>query len=131
MAAGKLTLACDGAVRDILCRAIRDYAFAAYPEGGSDCAQVARYTLLELAGQIEAGIGSELSTLVISRRPRAMIRAAVQFHYDRIDAQHADGLTSLHRRALFDALLRETPATRASLEAAVFADRTARCKPVS
>ena len=131
MAAGKLNLTCDGAVRDILCGAIRDYACAAYPEGGSDCAQVARYTLLELAGQIEAGIGSELSTLAISRRPRAMIRAAVQYHYDRVDAQHTDGSLSLHQRALFESLLREIPVTRDSLEAAVVADRAARRKPLS
>ena len=49
MAAKKITLQCDVPVRDIVCSAIRDYARAAYPEGGSECAQVARYTLLELA----------------------------------------------------------------------------------
>jgi len=124
MAAGKITLACDGVVGDILCRAVREYARAAYPAGGSDCAQVARYTLLELARQIEAGIGSELSTLEISKRPRAMIRAAVQYYFDRADAQCETG--SRHRRALFDELLREKPVTRERLETAAVADRAAR-----
>jgi len=123
MAAAKLTLACDGAVRDILYLAIRDYARAAYPQGGSDCAQVACYTLLELANQIEAGIADELSGLEISKRPRAMIRAAVQYHFDRVDAEH--GGVSLRQRALFDELLREIPVTRDRLEAAVAADYTA------
>jgi len=123
MVAVKLALACDGAVRDILCLAIRDYARAAYPQGGSDCAQVARYTLLELADEIEAGIAGELSTIQISRRPRAMIRAAVQYHFDRVDAKQ--GGTSARQRALFDELLREIPVTRDRLETAIAADQTA------
>jgi hypothetical protein len=123
MAAAKLTLACDGAVRGILSLAIRDYACAAYPQGGSDCAQVARYTLLELANQIEGGIAGDLSTLRISKRPLAMIRAAVQYHFDRMDAEQ--GGKSAHQRALFDELLREIPVTRDRLEAAVAADYTA------
>jgi len=121
MAAAKLSLACDGVIRDILCGALRDYARAAYPPGGSDCAQVARYTLLELAAQIDAGIEDELSTCVISTRPRAMIRAAVQYHFDRADAEHDS--TSARQRALFDDLLREIPVTRDRLEAALAADR--------
>jgi len=56
MASRLLTLRCDVAIRDLLCRAIREYAHAAYPEGGSDCAQVARYTLLEAASAIDAAI---------------------------------------------------------------------------
>jgi hypothetical protein len=52
----KIKLCCDVTVRDVLCTAIREYAHAAYPEGGSECAQVARYTLLELAAEIVAGI---------------------------------------------------------------------------
>ena len=49
MANAKITLQCDIPVRNILCAAIRDYACAACPEGGSECAQVARYTLPDLA----------------------------------------------------------------------------------
>lgn len=120
MAAGKLTLTCDVAVRDILCRAIRDYAIAAYPPGGSDCAQVARYTLLELAGQIETGITAADQSVAISRRPRAMIRAALEYHFDRDDAERGTG--SAHRRALFGELLREVPVDRARLAAALAAD---------
>jgi len=108
-------------VRDILCRAIRDYACAAYPPGGSDCAQVARYTLLELADRIETGIAGDRVTVEISKRPRAMIKAAVQYHFDRTDAEHGTG--SVRQRALFAELLREIPVTRDRLAAAVAADR--------
>jgi hypothetical protein len=127
MAAGKLTLTCDQTVRDILCRALRDYALAAYPPGGSDCAQVARDTLLELAAQIEQGITGALSSVEISRRPRAMLRAAVQYHFDRADAEH--GTASGHQRALFGELLGEVPVSRERLEAAVAADRVASRSP--
>jgi hypothetical protein len=124
MAAGKLVLTCDAMVRDILCQAIRDYAVAAYPPGGSDCAQVARYTLLELAGRIEAGITGAQGSVEISRRPRAMVRAALTYYFDRSDAEHGTG--SVHRRALFDELLREVPLTRERLEAAQAADDAVR-----
>ncbi len=124
MAAGKLTLACDGMIGTILCTAIREYAHAAYPPGGSDCAQVARYTLLELANQIEAGSIGAGGVVEISRRPRAMIRAAVQYHFDRADAEH--DAVSMHQRVLFDELLREIPVNRARLEAAQAADRASR-----
>jgi hypothetical protein len=121
MAAGKLTLHCDGTISDILCRAIRDYACAAYPPGGSDCAQVARYTLLELAQQIETGIAGKPGSVEISRRPRAMIKAALQYHFDRADAQY--GTASVRQRALFGELLTEVPVTGERLAAARAADR--------
>jgi hypothetical protein len=124
MTAAKLTLVCDGVVRDILCTAIRDYATAAYPPGGSDCAQVARYTLLELANQIEAAVADAVEPVEISRRPRAMLKAAVQYHFDRADAEH--GTVSMHQRALFGELLREVPVNRERLAAALAADRAAR-----
>ena len=59
----KIKLCCDVTVRDVLCTAIREYAHAAYPEGGSECAQVARYTLLELAADIDAGITDDGETV--------------------------------------------------------------------
>lgn len=121
MAAAKITLHCDEPVRDILCAAIREYALAAYPPGGSECAQVARYTLLELADQIDAGIGQESGSVEISKRPRAMVKAAIQYYFDRDDAETGTG--SVHRRELFLQLLRSTPATVVDLEKAAAADK--------
>ena len=120
MAARKITLHCDVAVRDIVCAAIRDYAHAAYPEGGSECAQVARYTLLELATAIEAGITGENQSIEVSKRPTAMVRAALEYYFNRND--ESLGLTSTHQRALFDSLLQEQPVMRSDLEVALAAD---------
>jgi hypothetical protein len=116
----KIRLCCDVTVRDVLCTAIREYAHAAYPEGGSECAQVARYTLLELAADIDAGITDDNEMVEVSKRPRAMVKAALEYYFNRADA--AQGLTSSHQRALFDGLLQEQKVTCSDLEAAMAAD---------
>lgn len=115
-----ITLQCDVAVKEILCRAIREYAHAAYPEGGSDCAQVARYTLLELAQQIDDGITPDNQRVTISRRPRAMVKAAIEYFYDRQDA--AAGTDSAQQRDLMKGMLRGGVVSSDELAAAVAAD---------
>ena len=115
-----ITLKCDLAVKEILCRAIREYAYAAYPEGGSDCAQVARYTLLELAQQIDAGITAAQRQVEISRRPRVMVKAAIEYYFDRQDA--VTRASSARQRDLMIGMLRGGVASRDELAAAVTAD---------
>ena len=122
MASRKITLHCDVAVKDILCAAIRDYAHAAYPEGGSDCAQVARYTLLELAAEIDAGITAHNEHIAISRRPRAMLKAAIEYYFNRMD--EGCGVTSIHQRQLLAGLLDEETVTASDLQAAVARDHS-------
>ena len=116
----RIKLCCDVVVRDILCIAIREYAHAAYPEGGSECAQLARYTLLELAAEIDAGITGDNNTVEISKRPRAMVKAALEYYFNRAD--DAQGSGSIRQRALFERLLQEQQVTRSDLEAAMLAD---------
>jgi len=120
MASRKIILRCDIPVRDILCTAIREYAHTAYPEGGSECAQVARYTLLELAAEINDGISEEKLSVEISKRPKSMVRAALDFYFNRQD--EACGVASRHQRELFVSLLSGEAVTRVELEAAVAAD---------
>ena len=121
MASRLLTLRCDVAIRDLLCRAIREYAHAAYPESGSECAQVARYTLLEAASAIDAAIAADHGEAVISRRLRTSLQAALDYHFDRQDA--ASGIGSVRQRALFAGLLAGEPLFRAAVDAAATADR--------
>lgn len=120
MAARKITFHCDVTVRDIVCKAIREYAHAAYPDGGSECAQVARYTLLELAADIEAGISEHNQSVEISKRPRAMVKAAFEYYFNRMD--EVEGTTSTHQRQLFAELLEEKTVTTSELQAAVARD---------
>ena len=120
MAARKITLHCDVAVSDIVSMAIREYAHAAYPEGGSECAQVARYTLLELAADIQAGITEHSQSVEISRRPRAMVKAAFEYHFNRMD--EVQGVNSTQQRQLFAGLLDGETVTTSELQAAVARD---------
>jgi len=122
MAARNITLHCDVAIRDIVCMAIREYAHAAYPDGGSECAQVARYTLLELAADIEAGITEHSHSVEISKRTRAMVKAAFEYYFNRMD--EVQGVTSTHQRQLFAELLEEKTVTTAELQAAVVTDNS-------
>jgi len=120
MASRILTLRCDVAIRELLCRAIREYAHAAYPECGSDCAQVARYTLLEAASVIDTAITTDHGEVAISRRLRTTLQAAIDYHFDRLDAAAVTG--SVHQRAVFARLLMGEPLSRAALDAAMAAD---------
>lgn len=115
-----IKLSCDVTIKEILCTAIREYAYAAYPVGGSECAQTARYTLLELAADIDAGISDTSETVVISKRPKAMVRAALEYYFNRADA--SQGSVSVQQRILFDSLLQEQQVTCVQLEAAREAD---------
>ena len=121
MAAKKITLHCDVPVRDIVCSAIREYAQAAYPQGGSECAQVARYTLLELADEIDNGINAECHAIEISRRPRAMLKASFEYHFNRLDEAKAGN--SARQRQLFNELLGGQPLMHADLQVAIEEDR--------
>ncbi|MEN8205744.1 MAG: hypothetical protein ABFS24_07005 [Pseudomonadota bacterium] len=122
MAVRKITLHCDVIVKDIVCAAIRDYAHAAYPEDGSECAQVARYTLLELAADIDAGITENSETVQISKRPKAMVKAAFEYYFNRIDG--VQGGTSTYQRKLFVELLEDKTVTSSDLQAAAAEDNS-------
>ena len=103
-----------------MCASIREYAHAAYPEGGSECAQVARYTLLQLSEEISDGISKTSACVEISKRPRPMVKAALEYHFNLQDA--ASNTESASQRDLFISLLNGKPVTRVELEAAVAAD---------
>lgn len=120
MAARKITLHCDVPVKALLCAAIRQYVDAAYPEGSSECAQLARYTLLELAAEIDAGITENNASIEISKRPKAMMKAALEYYFNIID--ETSGSASERQRELFNALLAGEVVTRSELEAAIAAD---------
>ena len=93
-----------------------------FPTDFSECAQVARYTLLELAADIDAGITDNNETVEISKRPRAMVKAAIEYYFNRMD--DARGVTSTHQRRLFVELLEEKTVTSSDLQAAAAEDNS-------
>ena len=73
-----LTVSCDAETARNLGQAIRAYAHAAYPDGGSECAQVARQTLLETSALCESHADGPL---VLRRRQLPLLRAAVRWFF--------------------------------------------------
>jgi hypothetical protein len=120
MAARTLVLHCDNSVREILSRAVREFAHAAYPEGGSECAQVARYTLLNVATDLDAAIEANAGEVHLSRRIRPNLKAALEYHFDLQDAASGHGTTM--QRELFAGLLKGEAVNVTDLEAARAAD---------
>lgn len=85
-------------VLTLLPEALRDYADAAHPPGGSPCSQAAREHLLDLAGRLEAGLQRHSEVLHYPRRMRATLRAAVQWRLEQTsDPRQADGFERLLR----------------------------------
>lgn len=85
-------LTCDGTLAAHLGEAITAYAHAAFPEGGSECAQVAREALLETSRQCAAHDGPVLQ---LRKRQLPQIRAAVKWYFSENAAEHAKDAESL------------------------------------
>ena len=78
MSAKQIILHCNHRQRQLLSQAIRAYVAAAYPPGGSECAQAAREALLNAALDCDAVAEAEMQ-LLFSRRMRSFLRAAMQY----------------------------------------------------
>ena len=76
--------------------AVRTYAHAAFPDGGSECAQVSREALLDTAGLCGAHRGGQIS---LRRRQLPLLRAAVRW------ASSVDGPDTIHLPPDFESIL--------------------------
>lgn len=97
MAAKKtVTLECDAETAAALGEAIAAFAQAAYPPGGSECAQVARETLLDTARACFAHRGGPLA---LRRRQLGQLRSAVDWYFEeRPQAPFAERLRAMLAR---------------------------------
>lgn len=91
-----VAIRCDSQTADQLAEAIRGYANAAYPAGGSDCSQVSRNALLDTASLCEAHSTDEL---ILRRRQLALLRNGVRWYFSE------DGPGDVELRADLEALL--------------------------
>jgi hypothetical protein len=82
-----------------LSRALRIYAEAAWPPGGSDCAQASRESLLGVADAIEQAQQSTPGRAEFSRRQKATFRAALEYaiEHPELEAQ-SEIYQTLHRQ---------------------------------
>jgi len=74
------TIKVEAEQANLLAEALTAYAYAAFPPGGSECAQVSRETLLEsarlLVGQATTDAGAQLR-----RRQRGVFKSALQWYF--------------------------------------------------
>lgn len=79
-----IRIECPPAMLKVLSEAIREYAEAAYPPGGSECGQVAKQALLDAVDKLESGFAVSGGVYAeLSRRLRAHVKAACQYYAER------------------------------------------------
>jgi hypothetical protein len=75
-----LVIRCEPGQATLLAEALTAYAEAAYPRGGSECAQAARETLLDSAAVIARDAGGDGAA--VSQRQRGLIKTAVKWYWE-------------------------------------------------
>lgn len=80
-------------MQQVLSAAIREYAGAAYPPGGSECGQVARQALMDAADKLDSGFVASGGTYTeLSRRLRAHVKAALSFYVEQHQCHEIENL---------------------------------------
>lgn len=82
-------------------RIIETYVDAAYPPGGSECAQSAREALLTAAARLQHEYDSANGTVSVSRRIKAHLKAALSYYSD---SQQQNRQVQLQREQLLKCL---------------------------
>lgn len=101
-----IRLDCDPETARAFAEAIRRYAEAAYPPGGSECAQVAYQALTDSARTIAAAHGNTGNgTIEFPRRQRVMLKAALDWYLQQAEVD----LPETTRSRLSQLLLRPRP----------------------
>lgn len=111
-----LEIQCSEGILALLCEAIELYAHAAFPPGGSECAQASRESLLAVNEQLRQSHGQGEGKAGFNRRARGLVKAAIQYHGQRI-AEHGEHSAS-HETAVLLGLLEGTPVSDPDLEEA-------------
>jgi len=69
----------DRQVAEQIAQAISSYAYAAYPPGGSECAQASHQSLLDIADKVyQSSFGAEL---ILKKRQLPMVKSAINWFY--------------------------------------------------
>jgi hypothetical protein len=88
-----IRIECPPALQKILCKAIREYANAAYPPDGSECGQVARQALMDAAEKLENDFAANNGDYAeLSRRLRTHLKAASRYYVEQHKCQELEPL---------------------------------------
>ena len=98
-----LSLHISRLVAERLATAMRDYAQAAYPAGGSECAQSAREALMTAAQNLLDSHDAQQNHAQLNRRQRALTKAAIKYHAEKIAGEET-GVASAREACLLAAI---------------------------
>ncbi len=110
-----IELSCSPPLIDIILVALRNYIDVSYPTGSSDCALVARESLLDTLRALESQ-RSAGAACHYNRHLRAMLKEAIKLHF-RLQA-HDQGHDCAHQCEVLLAACQGLPRTEAELQAA-------------
>lgn len=79
----RFQIACDQDVAVYLGMVIRSYGDAAFPPGGSECAQASREALHSIGGNIEDHAARDGA--LVSNRQRRLLRSAVNWYFGEVE----------------------------------------------
>ncbi len=83
----RIEVVCTSTIKDIFVTALRNYTDVAFPEGGADCALVARESLFETLAEFEAEYRhNQNGHASYNKRLRAMVKEGIRLHYQVIAA---------------------------------------------
>ena len=85
-----LTLHCSQRLCNLLANILRDYARAAYPEGGSECSQSARESLLVAADGMRDHWSAGSQSTTLSKRLRVQMKSAISYYLQGLASGEAD-----------------------------------------
>jgi hypothetical protein len=66
-----------------LCEALRSYAAAAFPPGGSECAQASRASLMDMAERFAAEFAAS-GSITVKGRQKGLLRGAVKVYFEEL-----------------------------------------------
>ncbi len=75
-----ITLQCSRSLLDVLLIALTQYAHAAYPPGGSECAQASHESLLNQVNSIKQSWQSDQGQAKMNKRIRVMAKSALKYY---------------------------------------------------
>lgn len=77
-----LTITAPAEQLSLFITALRRYAHAAWPVGGSECAQASRDSLLTYCNELEAELETTNNAISLNKRQRSVYKAALEFHLE-------------------------------------------------
>jgi hypothetical protein len=82
-----LTIECPDNLRETLATVITQYAYAAYPPGGSECAQASREALQTLAQNIKPEMtnSTDDSYFTMKARQRSILKGAINWYFTEVE----------------------------------------------